>query len=233
MLRGARRTRRDGLEHPCFERCRGLAIVVSAGSLALRHEYPQFACKKSPAFVTNQTGKDEFLGIANHERQFRQLLGEHQGLLIKVVRSFADYRADQDDLFQEIVLQVWLSLPSFRKEAKPTTWLYRVALNTALAWKRGETKRRGRQSPLSLAHPTAQAAMPADEARDGDLVEQLYTAIRALPLVKRALVVLYLDGFTYREIAEVVGVSESNVGVSLNRIKRELAAAIKEPGDGS
>ncbi|MFO0946348.1 MAG: RNA polymerase sigma factor [Planctomycetota bacterium] len=173
------------------------------------------------------------MGIADHELRFRQWLSEHKGLLIKVVRSFAEDQADQDDLFQEIVLQVWLSLPRFRNDSKPTTWLYRVALNTALAWKRGERKHRGRHG----SHPMNDLAVPktssSDAAENGEVVDQLYAAIRALPVAKRALVVLYLDGFTYREISEVVGMSESNVGVSLSRIKRELASAIKEPGNGS
>ena len=175
------------------------------------------------------------MGIEEHERRFRQWLGEHTGLLLKVVRSFAEGRADQDDLFQEIMLQVWMALPGFRGESKATTWLYRVALNTALAWKRGEKKRRGRQVSLPEVDVEAVAgAAPSEDAeRNGQVVDQLYAAIRDLPPVKRALVVLYLDGFSYREISEVVGISESNVGVSLNRIKRDLAAAVKEVGHGS
>ena len=168
------------------------------------------------------------MGIANHELQFRQWLGEHRGLLVKVVRSFADGPADQDDLFQEILLQVWLSLPNFRDDSKPTTWLYRVALNTALAWKRTEKKRRHRQGSLSISDVTAPSVSSAEAQRNDRVVDQLYAAIRALPPAKRALVVLYLDGFTYREIADVVGISESNVGVSLNRIKKDLAAAVKD-----
>jgi RNA polymerase sigma-70 factor (ECF subfamily) len=168
------------------------------------------------------------LGIANHERQFRQWLGEHTGLLVKVVRSFAEAPADQDDLLQEILLQVWLSLPNFRTESKPTTWLYRVALNTALAWKRGEKKRRQRHDSLSISDIVAPSVTSAEAARKDRVVDQLYAAIRALQPSKRALVVLYLDGFSYREIAEVVGISESNVGVNLNRIKKELAATVQE-----
>jgi len=176
------------------------------------------------------------LGIADHERRFRHWLSEHTGLLVKVVRSFAEAPADQDDLFQEILLQVWQSLPNFRDDSKPTTWLYRVALNTALAWKRGEKKRRSRHGSLSIADVAASSdvAAPPDtslEAQRNDrIVEQLYAAIRALPPAKRALVVLYLDGFTYREIADVVGISENNVGVTLNRIKKDLAAAVKDDG---
>ena len=171
------------------------------------------------------------MGIADHELRFRQWLGEHTGLLLKVVRSFAEAPADQDDLFQEILLQVWLSLPNFRDDSKPTTWLYRVAFNTALAWKRSEKKRWRRQGSLSISDVTAPSAPSAETERNDRIVEQLYAAIRALPPAKRALVVLYLDGFTYREIADVVGISESNVGVSLNRIKKELAASVKEDGN--
>ena len=171
------------------------------------------------------------MGIADHELRFRQWLGEHTGLLLMVVRSFAEAQADQDDLFQEILLQVWLSLPNFRDDSKPTTWLYRVALNTALAWKRREKKHRGWQSSLPIADPSGQTTTSVDAERNGQVVNRLYAAIRALPPAKRALVVLYLDGFSYREISEVVGISESNVGVSLNRIKKELAASVKEDGN--
>jgi RNA polymerase sigma-70 factor (ECF subfamily) len=171
------------------------------------------------------------LGFADHELRFRQWLGEHTGLLFKVVRSFAEERADQDDLFQEILLQVWLSLPNFRDDSKPTTWLYRVAFNTALAWKRTEKKRRRRQCSLSISEVTAPSDPSAEAERNDRIVDQLYAAIRALPPAKRALVVLYLEGFTYREIADVVGISESNVGVGLNRIKKDLAAAVKVNGE--
>jgi RNA polymerase sigma-70 factor, ECF subfamily len=168
-----------------------------------------------------------------HELRFRQLVAEHTGLLVKIVRSFAEGPADEDDLFQEILLQMWMALPSFREECKPTTWLYRVGLNTALAWKRSEKKRRRRHSVLSVSELAAQAPASTVAERNGQLIDRLYEAIRELPPAKRAIVVLYLDGFTYREIAEVVGISESNVGVSLNRIRQRLSASMKEGCDES
>lgn len=173
------------------------------------------------------------MASADHELRFRQWLGEHTGLLLKVVRSFAEGPAEQDDLFQEVLLQVWLSLPNFRDDSKPTTWLYRVAFNTALAWKRTEKKHRRKLNSHSMADVAAPGVPSAEAEQNSRLVDQLYAAIRALPAAKRALVVLYLDGFSYREIAEVVGISESNVGVSLNRIKKELAASVKEGDDES
>jgi len=171
------------------------------------------------------------LGLANHELRFRQWLGEHSGLLLKVVRSFADGPADQDDLFQEVLLQVWLSLPNFRDDCKPTTWLYRVAFNTALAWKRSEKKQRRKMGSLSIADVAVPSLQSAEAEQNNRILNRLYAAIRALPPAKRALVVLFLDGFSYREIAEVIGITETNVGVSLNRIKKELAASVKEGDD--
>lgn len=173
------------------------------------------------------------MGIANHELRFRQWLSEHTGLLLKVVRSFAEGPADQDDLFQEVLLQVWLSLPNFRDNSKPTTWLYRVAFNTALAWKRSGNKHDRKMNSLSVADLAVPSLPSAEAEQNNRTLDRLYAAIRALPAAKRALVVLYLDGFSYREIAEVVGISETNVGVSLNRIKKELAASVKEADDES
>lgn len=172
------------------------------------------------------------MGTDEHERRFRQLVAEHTGLLLKVVRSFAEGPADADDLFQEILLQMWLALPTFREESKPTTWLYRVALNTALGWKRREQRWQKRSSGVAHDNPIA----PGESISvvcNNELVDRLYATIRRLPPAKRAILVLHLDGFSYREIAEVVGISESNVGVRLSRIKQELAAAIREIGDES
>src|SRR5439155_8830388 len=100
--------------------------------------------------------------------------------------------------------------------------------NTALAWKRGEKKRWQRQGSLSISDVAPRGPTSAEAKQNDRIVDQLYAAIRALPPGKRALVVLFLDGFTYREIADIVGISESNVGVSLNRIKKDLAATVKE-----
>jgi RNA polymerase sigma-70 factor, ECF subfamily len=167
------------------------------------------------------------------ELRFRQWLEEHAGLLVKVVRSFAAAPADADDLLQEILLQVWLSLPNFRAESKATTWLYRVALNTAMVWKRRELKHRDRRGALPIEIEFVDRAPTPDEAHaEREKLERLYAVVRALPPADRALVLLYLDGLSYADIAEVVGISESNVGVRLNRIKKVLSEKVKgEHGD--
>jgi RNA polymerase sigma-70 factor, ECF subfamily len=172
------------------------------------------------------------LSPTEYESQFRRWLDEHAGLLFKVVRSFTTSPPDSEDLLQEILLQVWLSLPSFRAESKATTWLYRVALNTALAWKRKETKHRDRRRTIPLTLDIVDNVAAAVESQtQREALERLYEAVRTLPPADRALVLLYLDGISYSEMAEVIGISESNVGVRLNRVKKSLAAQLNETDD--
>ena len=160
---------------------------------------------------------------------FKGWLRQHVGLVYKVARTFAWVEADQQDLIQEILLQMWCSLPQFEGKAKASTWIYRVALNTALAWRRKETKRRATQTPLieieTLPGTEADGAQRLDRQEQ---VARLYAAIHQLPKVDAALVLLYLEDVSYREMAEVLGLSESNVGVKLNRARKALAELMKE-----
>jgi RNA polymerase sigma-70 factor (ECF subfamily) len=145
----------------------------------------------------------------------------------RVARSYADTEEDRQELIQEILLQVWLSIPRFERKAKPSTWIYRVALNTALAWqRRDQRQRRRRFRPLVWAMDVA--TNETEQAHEWERIERLYTAIRRLPKADAALVLLYLDDLSYREIAEILGISEVNVGVKLNRVRKALAELMKE-----
>lgn len=165
----------------------------------------------------------------NPEAVFKGWLQEHTGLVYKVARAFAPIEADLQDLIQEILLQMWCSLPRFEGKAKASTWIYRVALNTALAWRRKETKHHATQTPLidieALPGSEAESAQRLDREEQ---VSRLYDAIHQLPKVDAALVLLYLEDLSYREMAEVLGLSESNVGVRLNRARKALAELMKE-----
>ena len=160
---------------------------------------------------------------AEQERVFDDWLARHRGLLFKVVRAYAFTAADRDDLFQEIATQVWHSVPRFRAESAAATWLYRVALNTALAWSRAERKHRGRTQELDGTEPALLENRPTD-AR----LAWLYEEIARMDHVDRSLTLLLLDGFSYRDMAETLGISESNVGVKLNRLKTRLSHLAKE-----
>jgi RNA polymerase sigma-70 factor, ECF subfamily len=167
------------------------------------------------------------------EATFRRWFEEHLGLMLKVVRGCTATPQDQDDLLQDILLQLWSSIPSFRREAKETTWIYRVALNTAMAWRRGERRRReGHESFLRFdlspqVQPSHADSLPAQE-----IVDQLYAAIRELPKVEASLALMQLDGLSYQEMAEVLGISENYIGVKLSRIRKQLADRLKGAPDG-
>ena len=155
------------------------------------------------------------------QRIFIEWAEAYNNMLWKVARSFAA-GPDQDDLHQELLLAVWQAIPAFRGAAKASTFVYRVAYNFALMWNR---KRRPAEVALTEAQETSR---PPDSNDDEARLEVMYLHIRALPPIDRSLVLLYLDELPYREIAEVLGLTETNVGVRLNRVKKQLAEQIDE-----
>jgi RNA polymerase sigma-70 factor (ECF subfamily) len=167
------------------------------------------------------------------ESVFKVWLKEHAAAVLKVARAYTLTSDDCQDLVQEILLQVWRSLPRFQGRASPSTWFYRVALNTALGWQRRERRRRVRQRPIfELDDLSADGPDGAQVTAEREIVVRLYAAIRQLPKTDAALVLLYLDELSYRQMAEVLGISESNVGVKLNRAKKALGELMKEVPDG-
>ena len=165
---------------------------------------------------------------------FMTWLGEHGSSVMNVARAYTLTSEECQDLAQEILLQAWQSLPKFEGKASAATWFYRVAINTAMKWHRNDKPRRARQQPLlELQVLATDGANSAEGAQHRDTVEQLYKAIHQLPKTDAALVLLYLDELSYREMAEVLGISESNVGVKLNRAKQALSELMKEDPHGS
>jgi len=153
---------------------------------------------------------------------FQLLIAEHQGLIFKVCNMYCDNREDKEDLFQDIVLQLWRAYPSFRSEAKVSTWLYQVALNNTIARLRKE-KRTQRFERLD----DAAFNIPAENSSD-ERLSDMYAAIKQLTEIERAVTMLYMDDCSYREIGEILGLTESNVGVKLNKVKMKLRAILKQ-----
>ena len=162
---------------------------------------------------------------------FLQWLDEHSSSIVKISRAYTLTSDDSQDLAQEILLQAWRSLPKFEGRSKVATWFYRVALHTAMNWHRKDKPRRSRQQPLLEVHTLNNGSSSAEQAQRKDTVDRLYEAIHQLPEGEAALVLLYLDQMTYREMSEVLGISESNVGVKLNRAKAALRAKMKGNDD--
>lgn len=165
---------------------------------------------------------------SDRDTLFRNWLDAHAAAVLKVARAYTLTADDCQDLVQEILLQVWRSLPYFQGASSPATWSYRVALNTALTWRRNEQRRRARPIGLDVNGLPA-GGSPGDElTAQRETVARLYAAIRRLPPADAALVLLYLDDLSYREMSEVLGISENHVGVKLNRARKALAALLQE-----
>ena len=158
------------------------------------------------------------------KRVLDEWLSSHQGILFKVVRAYASTAHDRDDLFQELAIQLWNSVPTFRAESSVTTWIYRVALYSAIAWSRGETKHRDRNR--ELGHDEYLLAERDQQANPQ--LEKLYRSIARLTPLDRSLVLLLLDGLTHAEIAATLGITDNHVAVKLHRIKRSLMALSNE-----
>lgn len=151
-----------------------------------------------------------------NKKAFSELIGKNQRIIHKITLIYANSPVDREDLFQEICLQLWLSYPRFREEAQFTTWMYRVALNTAIS--------NVRKSKNSFSfEPLRETDRITDENPDEkEQVKLLYSAISKLNRIDKAIILLWLEEKNYEEIAAIMGTSKTNVSVKLVRIKRKL-----------
>jgi RNA polymerase sigma-70 factor, ECF subfamily len=156
--------------------------------------------------------------VEEQQHIFKQWLQQHKTLVFKIVRAYADTPMDQDDLFQEISIQVWRSIPSFRNESATGTWIYCIALNTAIRWFSKEKKYRH----TSDSTDQIPDVLSPQQGPLNDQLEWLYKAIHQLDEIDRSITLLLLDGFSYKEMATILGITSSNVGVKINRIKKQL-----------
>lgn len=163
--------------------------------------------------------------MTQHQQKeiFEEWLGKHKALIFKIVRSYAFTSPDKDDLFQEIIIQVWRSIPTFRHACAVTTWLYRISLNTSISWSKKERRNQHDASLESIEHVLQENVVSVD-----DRLAWLYDEIAQLDEIDRSVALLMLDGFSYKEMAEILGITESNVGVKINRIKKKLIGRSKK-----
>ncbi|GAA0526556.1 RNA polymerase sigma factor [Chitinophaga japonensis] len=154
------------------------------------------------------------------DQQLLAIIRQHQPMLYKICRLYRDTREDREDLFQEIVYQVWKAYPAYRAEAKVSSWIYRIALNTALA------AFRKRAPPVIYRDSLPEQAADPEDARQ-ELQEQLFAALKQLSDADRALMALYLEDLSYQEIAAITGIAENYVGVKLHRIRNRIKTLLK------
>jgi len=162
--------------------------------------------------------------VDNPDVTFEKLVFDNQQLIHKVCNIYGKTEADKQDLFQEITIQLWKSFASFENKSKFSTWLYRVALNTAITQKRKENRQ-----PLTNPLSEKEMRIPNNDATDIDEDEllALQIAIRQLKPTDRAIIFLYLEERSYQEIAEIIGITPKNVGVKIVRIKARLLTLLQ------
>ena len=151
------------------------------------------------------------------EKEFISLLNQHQKIVYKVCNLYMDRHSEREDLFQEITLQAWKAYGNFRGDAKFSTWLYRVALNTAITFFRKEKNRPIIYSTDIVPEQSEDIFDPIEEQ-----VKAMYTAIGDLSKIDKAIVMLYLEDYSYNEIGDMMGITANNVAVKMNRIKVKL-----------
>lgn len=156
------------------------------------------------------------------EKEFLAIVSQYQPMLYKIVRLYRDSVEDREDLFQEIVFQLWKSYPNFRGEAQIKTWMYRIALNTALASFR---KRSTKINYLSQLPDLAEEIISDEQVLRE---EQLFAVLNLLEDGEKALIALYFDELSYQQMAEILGINENYVGVKLNRIKTKIKNLLKK-----
>ncbi|HEX5025437.1 MAG TPA: sigma-70 family RNA polymerase sigma factor, partial [Agriterribacter sp.] len=156
------------------------------------------------------------------EKKFTDIINGHRGILFKVCNLYCHEDEDRKDLFQEVVIQLWKAFPHFRNDSLVSTWMYRVALNTAISYFRKESKKPERQSISSLEFEIPEISATTDDERS-DLLKQ---AIGQLTRIEKAVIMLYLEEKSYDEISAIIGITKANTGVMLNRIKTKLEKII-------
>jgi RNA polymerase sigma-70 factor (ECF subfamily) len=149
------------------------------------------------------------------EKEFIELLFQNQGIVHKICNLYFNSRIDKDDYRQEIIIQLWKAFPSFNNKSKFSTWMYRVCLNAAI-----DLIRKEKIQPQFVKYDSHEFETLSDTMNEiSENQEKLYQAINKLSEIDKAIITLYLDELSYKEISEIIGISESNTGVKINRIK--------------
>ncbi|MDQ1095565.1 MULTISPECIES: RNA polymerase sigma factor [Chryseobacterium] len=153
------------------------------------------------------------------EHEFLAKMEKHKGILFKISKMYMDEKDDRDDLFQEIIYQVWKAYPNFKGESEFSTWMYRIALNTAIIFLKSEKKR-----SLISHEDYTEYKIEQDEYdhEKEERLEKMYAAIHQLNPIDKAFIFYYLENFSGKQIAEQMGISEGNVRVKMNRAKNKL-----------
>lgn len=162
------------------------------------------------------------------EKEFLNRIESHKGILYKVSKMYTDNPDDQQDLFQEIICQLWKSYDSFRNDSQFSTWMYSVALNTAIVFLKKEKRKVDKYKIVSGNIKDDES----DTYFKENQINHFYKAVQKLGKIEKAIIFYQLEGFSHKEIGKSLGISEGNARVKLNRAKEKLKEIIKDQGYG-
>ena len=163
--------------------------------------------------------------MAHLQQEFLEKIENHKGMIFKISKMYVDHQEDREDLYQEIVFQLWKSYQKFEGKSQFSTWLYRVSLNTALTFLKSEK----RKPDNAFLHENLDVAEESQDDKEVQL-QLFYKAVHELNPIEKALIFLFLEGQNHKEISENLGISEVNARVKLNRTKEKLQQIIKKYG---
>ena len=151
------------------------------------------------------------------EKEFLDMMEAQKQTIYKVCYVYANDQEELNDLFQEVVLNLWKSFPCYRGDSKLSTWVYRISMNTCITFLRRSSSR-----PNTIPITADVIGQLADEEGKENQLKELYTLINQLGKMERALILLWLEERSYQEMADILGITKTNVGVKLNRVKEKL-----------
>lgn len=158
-----------------------------------------------------------------HER-FVSLLEKNLGIILKISKAYTNTVQDREDLINDIAYEMWKSFPQFESRSKISTWIYRIALNTAMNYRRDSNKKKDFLKDSIEFLPD----VPSDESDINPQIELLYDCISDLDEFNKAIILLYLDGYKHDEIADITGISKTNVSTRIARIKEQLKTNVNK-----
>lgn len=163
--------------------------------------------------------------MSSLEKEFLERIEQHRAMLFKISKMYMDTPEDQNDLFQEITYQLWKAYPTFQEKSKFSTWMYRVALNTAIIFLKSEKKKQSLSSNQEIQNINIS---DEDNSEEEYKIKIMYEAIHQLSPIDKALIFYYLEDYSGREMAEQLGLTEGNTRVKLNRAKQKLTEIVNQ-----
>ncbi len=161
--------------------------------------------------------------MKSNQEEFLKILSAYQGIIHKVNQIYFKSKTDKEDNFQEVVCQLWRSFPSLQNREKPASWIYAVAINTSIS-----KIRKDNQLEFCDSVPDIEVVDPYEQQERSENYQRLMNALHELNEIDRSIMLLYMEDYSYDEIAEIVGMSSSNIGVKIHRLKSQLQKQFKK-----